>query len=269
MLSRVIVPAERLGELAPYDGDPIGAERSWELSVLAGGSGDEPLGELLDRQLALIEECLRRHAPALRVPVLEVRLPSAGAESVLGASRAFAERLGTQVEAFFEIPYDEARPGAVADVVAALAAATEEAGCARGYKLRCGGATPEAFPQVERVARTLALCRDHGVRFKATAGLHHPLRHYRTRENVVMHGFLNVFGAGALAAARGLEESVLRQIVAEERIESFSVDELRFGWREHSATADEIRGARQRLVTSFGSCSFDEPREDLRGLGLL
>jgi hypothetical protein len=267
MLSRFIVPAERLEELAPYAGGPFRADRAWELSVLAGGIGDEPLRGLLERQLGLVEACLRRHAPALRVPVLELRLPSGETESVMQVSRAVAQRLGAQVAAFVEIPSDDAWPAA--EVVSALAAAAEETGSVRGYKLRCGGATPEAFPPVERVARSLALCRDHGVPFKATAGLHHPLRQFRAREDVVMHGFLNVFGAGVLAAARGLDESVLRQVVGEERFEAFSFDEGGFAWREHSATADEIRAARARLVTSFGSCSFDEPREDLVELGLL
>ncbi len=46
-------------------------------------------------------------------------------------------------------------------------------GCA---KLRTGGVVEEAFPAVEQIAGFIARCAELGVPFKATAGLHHPLR---------------------------------------------------------------------------------------------
>jgi hypothetical protein len=44
------------------------------------------------------------------------------------------------------------------------------------------------------------------------------------------------------------------------------VSETGFSWKGYYATTEAIRSARQVVVTSFGSCSFDEPRDDLRGL---
>jgi hypothetical protein len=49
---------------------------------------------------------------------------------------------------------------------------------------------------------------------------------------------------------------------------SFSFTEEFFGWREWKIPTGRISELRT-LVTSLGSCSFDEPREDLRALKLL
>jgi hypothetical protein len=84
-----------------------------------------------------------------------------------------------------------------------------------------------------------------------------------------MHGFLNVFIAGTLAAARGLDADTVRQILDEENSNGFAFDTEGLAWREHRATRAEIAEARRRAVTSFGSCSFQEPRADLEALRLL
>ncbi|HET8796166.1 MAG TPA: hypothetical protein VFO89_00655, partial [Thermoanaerobaculia bacterium] len=71
-------------------------------------------------------------------------------------------------------------------------------------KIRTGGVTADAFPSPQTIARFLRACRERGVAFKATAGLHHPLRCVRplTYEpdapTGTMHGFLNVFLAAAM-----------------------------------------------------------------------
>jgi hypothetical protein len=39
-------------------------------------------------------------------------------------------------------------------------------------------------------------------------------------------------------------------------------------WRDWRVPTDQI-AAHRTFITSFGSCSFDEPREDLRALHLL
>jgi len=55
--------------------------------------------------------------------------------------------------------------------------------------------------------------------------------------------------------------------VAETDPDAFVVEPEILGWREYSASADEIARARRSVLTSFGSCSFSEPRDDLRALG--
>jgi hypothetical protein len=126
-----------------------------------------------------------------------------------------------------------------------------------------------AFPSVEQVASAMTACRDAGVMLKATAGLHHPIRRFDAGVQSMMHGFLNVFGAGILSHAHGLDEATVGMIVGDESAESFSFKGDAFCWKGLVANRDQIEGARAAAVISFGSCSFDEPREDLRSMGLL
>jgi hypothetical protein len=83
-----------------------------------------------------------------------------------------------------------------------------------------------------------------------------------------MHGFINVFVAGVLANAYKLDEAKLVQILSDEDSDSFRFSDDGLRYKDLAATIDQIRAARQRVI-SFGSCSFDEPREDLRLLGWL
>lgn len=138
-----------------------------------------------------------------------------------------------------------------------------------GFKLRCGGTQASAFPPPEQVAHAISVCRDALVAMKFTAGLHHPIRHFNAGVQTHMHGFLNVFGAGVLAHVRRLAEEQVLQVVEDEDPGHFVFDDEGFRWKDWRATVNEIAWARQLGVTSFGSCSFDEPREDLRALGLL
>ncbi len=103
---------------------------------------------------------------------------------------------------------------------------------------------------------------------KFTAGLHHPVRRLDPGLGVTMHGFVNVFAAGVLAHARRLGEEQLRVILEDEDAGDFVFDEAGLCWRDHRAGTAEIVAARRRVV-SFGSCSFDEPHDDLRALGWL
>ena len=123
-------------------------------------------------------------------------------------------------------------------------------------KIRTGGVTPEAFPSAEAIARFIRECRDHHVAFKATAGLHHPLRCVKplTYEpdapTGTMHGFLNVFIAAVMPDRA--EEVLLDNELA------LNVD----------LTRDDIAYTRTWAI-SFGSCSFEEPIADLKELGWL
>jgi hypothetical protein len=119
-------------------------------------------------------------------------------------------------------------------------------------KVRCGGATT---PRIPDLAEFVAACRRLGVPFKATAGLHHPLRAGDE------HGFLNLLAA----AVFGDEEEAL----AEEDPAAFELTAEAFSWREHTVGADEIERVRRDVFVGFGSCSVDEPIEGLRELGLL
>jgi hypothetical protein len=119
-------------------------------------------------------------------------------------------------------------------------------------KVRCGGA---AIPQVPALAEFVQACRRLEIPFKATAGLHRPLRHDDE------HGFLNVLAA----AVFGDEEQALE----EEDPSAFALDGDAFRWRDQSAGAEEVVRVRRELFVSFGSCSAREPIDGLAALGLL
>jgi hypothetical protein len=138
-------------------------------------------------------------------------------------------------------------------------------------KIRTGGLKPEAIPSCGDVAMFILACADRKLPFKATAGLHHPIRasHPLTYEagapQAVMHGFLNVLLAAAFAwhGERNIEG-----ILAETDSMAFDFT-AQARWRDKSLSCDQVSEARLHFIHSIGSCSFDEPVNELQGLGLL
>lgn len=166
--------------------------------------------------------------------------------------------------AFWEAPAERARE--TITLLAELNSGMDEP--TFGFKLRTGGVTSDAFPTSVQIARALVVPATHQVPIKFTAGLHHPLRQYREEVQTRMHGFLNVLGAAILAAEHKWDEKQTVAMLEDEDPKSFSFDDEFFAWREWKIDIKPLNN-RRRFVTSFGSCSFDEPREDLRALGFL
>jgi hypothetical protein len=124
-------------------------------------------------------------------------------------------------------------------------------------KIRTGGLTADAIPSAAALAGFLV----RRAPFKATAGLHHPIR-------AEMHGFLNVFAAAVLAW-HGANAPVLIDLLEESDASAFAFSDEALVWRGHRITTAQIEEARRAFAHSFGSCSFEEPVSELRGLGLL
>ncbi|HEX6160151.1 MAG TPA: hypothetical protein VF111_08295 [Thermoanaerobaculia bacterium] len=135
-------------------------------------------------------------------------------------------------------------------------------------KIRTGGLVADAFPSAETIAAFLRACKATGVAFKATAGLHHPLRCVKpltyepNAPTGAMHGFVNVFVAATL-----LDDA--EAILAEDDPAAFSFDDEGVSWRDRRATNEELSAMRATFGMSFGSCSFEEPIGDLKELGWL
>jgi hypothetical protein len=135
-------------------------------------------------------------------------------------------------------------------------------------KIRTGGVTQDAFPSVEHVAMFIQACRQKKVPFKATAGLHHPIRcakPFTSESNSpagTMHGFINVFLAAAMPGSA-------KQILREENARAFGFDDGGVWFRDLRVTTDELERVRTQSAISFGSCSFEEPIADLKELGWL
>jgi hypothetical protein len=165
---------------------------------------------------------------------------------------------------FWEAPADRAEQtiGLLAD------RNSDEDAATFGYKLRTGGVTPDAFPTSAQIASALVTPATHQLPIKFTAGLHHPIRQFRDEVKTKMHGFLNVLGAAVLAAEHRWDAKQTAAMLEDENPASFSFDEDFFAWREWKIDIERLR-YRRSFVASFGSCSFDEPRDDLRALGFL
>lgn len=186
--------------------------------------------------------------------------------AVLGTSddaRAASLETTSVVEAQHPV-YCEVAPG---DLTALDA--VKSAGCFA--KIRTGGVRPEAIPSPADVAAFITACAERRLPFKATAGLHHPVRaeYALTYEpdspRAVMHGFINVLMAAAFAW-NGRNEIV--EILSETDPAAFKFDE-RAHWRNISLSADEVRKSRTEFLHSIGSCSFEEPVQELQKLGLM
>ena len=168
---------------------------------------------------------------------------------------------GTKV--YFEVP-----PSGANDCIAMIAK------CGRRAKIRTGGETADKFPVAEKVAEFIRLCAAANVPFKATAGLHHPLRsvHRLTYQPDsplgMMHGFLNVFLAACFLCS-GMDSRLAAELLEEQSAQAFRFDEDHIEWRGHRLSLREIAAARRNFAVSFGSCSFTEPIDDLRTLHLL
>jgi hypothetical protein len=166
--------------------------------------------------------------------------------------------------AFWEAPPDKAQR-----TIALLAEHNSDADSATfGYKLRTGGVTADAFPTSAQIAEALVTPATHQLPIKFTAGLHHPIRQFRDEVKTKMHGFLNVLGAAVLAAEHRWDAHQTSVMLEDENVDSFSFTNDLLAWREWKIDIERLK-YRRKFVTSFGSCSFDEPREDLRALGFL
>lgn len=141
-------------------------------------------------------------------------------------------------------------------------------------KLRTGGITAEVVPPPETVVRFIRACERARVPFKCTAGLHHAVRGTRKLTYALgspvaaMHGFLNVFVAAGLARTGAVEETLMKTLLEEDPA-AFQCDEGWIAWRDEHLTVEQIVPLRAHLATSFGSCSFTEPVEDLQAMGWL
>ena len=168
-----------------------------------------------------------------------------------------------------ELPvFWEAPPERAEETIELIAGHNSRGEMTFGYKLRTGGVSADAFPTSAQIARALVTAATHQVPIKFTAGLHHPIRQFRDEVNTKMHGFLNVLGAAVLAAEHRWDSGQAATMLEDEDPHSFTFTDDFFAWRDWKIDTGRLQD-RRKVVKSFGSCSFDEPRDDLRALNLL
>jgi len=252
-LGRFVVPAARVAELgrAAEDVAPRAPAEPWRLSALVGADAAEDLR-------SLGEFNCRHAAPgavALSADVIEAK-----AETVDAVERLLAA-VPRWAQAYVEIPL-ASDPRPLVDAIA------RHGGRA---KMRTGGITPDAFPTARQILRFVRACTDARIPFKATAGLHHPLRaEYRLTYEAdsphgTMFGYLNVF-LTAVLLPRGLSEPDALALLEERSPTAFRFSPDAAEWRGHRADRQAIEAARREGIVAFGSCSFTEPVGELRAI---
>jgi hypothetical protein len=256
MLGRLIVPVARLAEFEREAADLLprkDEDDPWSLGVLAGPAGAPQFAA----DLEAIESFNIRHEDGVDgrayIDVLEIKADSAEAID------ATLEILPQEYFAFFELPIESDPRGLIATLGDGEA----------GAKVRTGGVTADLIPSPQNLARFIAACAAANVPFKATAGLHQPLRHHSEFVKAEEFGFLNVFLAGCLAMTSEMDEAEVLQLLQETSIDAIEIRDESVTWRDHRIEADSIEDVREEFAISFGSCSFDEPHEGLRQLNLL
>ena len=238
MLGAFVVPAGRLGELAAA-AEGAGVSHPWPISVLVS-SADE--------------------GARLRIPDgFHVRSIEIGPVEPEGIRSSSGDR-----QLFYEVPLGD-RPDDRLDAILRAGA---------GAKVRTGGIEAGAFPTAERLARFVDGCAERRVPFKATAGLHHPLRgrypltYERDSAQCEMFGFLEFALVAALLWHRRIDtHEAAARLGGQPSAVELSSDAL--AWAGHPMGAAEIAEARRSFFRSFGSCSFHEPVTDLARLGFL
>jgi len=254
-LGKFIVPITRLKELEEVGRDlmPRGRESEpWRLSVLVAEDVRAAAEEMLKFN--------RRHSSGSKDghAVIDMAELKASTADEIGHQR---KDLPSSLVAYFEIPIT----GHVEPLVKMIAKVGARA------KVRTGGITPEAFPPARALIDFILACQREVVPFKATAGLHHPIRgeHRLTYEpdspKGMMYGFLNVFIAAALLYIGESQDTALAALVeTDQSAFTFAEDDIQ--WRGKRISVDQILASRSAVAISFGSCSFREPVEELAHL---
>ncbi|MCQ6562268.1 hypothetical protein [Paenibacillus mendelii] len=267
MLGRFIVPVSRLGELASYK-SMFSEDHPLMLSVVGNRScGDKECLGLLTGSLDRIQTFRNQFQEAVEIDTLELPLPPIPIEAPLldavgmGAS-------GAGLRTFCELTYalDPHWEPNMLEALDKIAAHNSVSEAKIGMKLRAGGVTADAFPAPGQIALVLKACRDRNIPMKFTAGLHHPVRMYRHEVNAKMHGFLNVFFAGMLAYAHKLDNKSIAEIIEDENPDNFNFTGDGIRWRNLTVTSAEVQAYRACALSAYGSCSFDEPRDEIREL---
>ena len=249
MLGRFVVPAGCLAEYEEVVRDAHIDSHLWRLSVLATAADVARVTRFNADKRDRFGE----------VDVLEVK--AANAREIHNTALAYG--LGYQL--YFETP-----PEKWPSMLPATAVAKGRA------KIRTGGEVASAIPEESRVLEFLRIASERRLAFKATAGLHHPLRAMQRltykpdSPTGVMHGFLNVFCAAVLLWHEPDRRQEAAWMLGERDADAITMDEA-MTWHNSGVTltAQQIERAREQFCISFGSCSFTEPLEDLRNLGWL
>ena len=252
LLGRFVVPVSRLAELEKLLGD-ISLENTiaspWKISAI--------LSVNWELELEQIQNINSQN----KIAIASIEFKPLPPKEIKRA----IHHLPTKIESFFEIPLDDN----LAKYLAVLQ------GTKASAKIRTGGLTAQAFPNVDRLCRFIFASAKTKVPFKATAGLHHllpgkyPVSYEPNSFSTTMQGFLNLSILTILVYWQKLTQSEALTVLQESSINSFKFQEDHIAWKDRYLNLCELQKARQYFFRSFGSCSFQEPLNELMELKLL
>jgi len=256
VLGRFLCTASRLEELA---------------SVATAGfrSGDAPwqIGMVVDMgpgaAASLGGDFHREMSPAMVLTVAEAKLVAPAvvdAGSLIDSLATIDRDLAIYIEIDSSGPID----AQLHDIASAL----RERGRSGGAKLRCGGLAAGDFPSVETVASFIWEAAMLSLPFKATAGLHQPIRHFDDEVGAWRHGFVNLLVACA-ACDSGEDIETVTRIVGETDPSAFEFTPMAASWRGLVIPGSAIRRARRSGLVAYGSCDLAEPLGAVASLGFL
>jgi hypothetical protein len=253
ILGRFVVPAARVEEYAEAVRSAGIDASTWSLSVLATAADTDVI--------ARFNTAADESGAGGLGSIDSLEIKAASAREIQDAAQAF----GRNYQLYFETP-----PEKWQSLLQATAVARARA------KIRTGGEVAAAIPEESRVLEFLRIASERRLAFKATAGLHHPLRAMQRltykpdSPTGVMHGFLNIFCAAALLWHEPGQRQEAAWMLGERDADAITMDEaMTFHNSGVTLTAEQIHEAREQFCIGFGSCSFTEPLDDLRKLGWL
>jgi hypothetical protein len=238
MLARLIIPASRLDEFkrAAESMLPGVDEELWQLSVLLPQVSSDQFESAVQATIDFnMEEC------GAVANVVEFK-----ANTTTEIDRALS-CLHDDLFPFIELPIDEDPRGLIASL----------SGTISGAKVRTGGITKDLYPTSADLARFIHSCAVAGQTFKATAGMHHPSQHQNQTVGALEFGFLSVLQATAAASIGNANVEEVEEILTATSVDFSAYSE------------PQLEQVRAELFNSLGACSFDDPRKDLRSMGLL
>ena len=251
MLGAFVVAAARLEELSEVlQLAGLNPAEPWRLSVVLGAN--------IPVELARIDAFRTRwDGRGVSVDAVECKVTSPGQVVAIN------HQIPASFRRHYEVPIEEP-----------CGTLIEAIGGARAHaKVRTGGTSPESFPAPEHLTLFLLAATHYNVAFKATAGLHHPIRgdfpltYAPNAERQVMYGFMNVLLATA-ELARGRDGETAQAILEDGNPDHFSFETDGIRWCDSHYRVEELASVRHRFFLGFGSCSFREPVDELRSGGL-
>ncbi|MCS0824635.1 hypothetical protein NX029_11690 [Cytobacillus firmus] len=245
MLGKFVIPAARLKELHPYK-KLFSEENQLRLSVVLSNN----LG--FDNDLDAINSFIEFYQTTGVIEAIEVPpfmpLNSSGIEIL--------ERQLGKIDIFFEV----SKPEQATQLMDEIQRIKQFSSSLFGIKLRMGSASLTSIPSVKQTAYVIKKCQERGLKIKFTADLHLPFSDYSCKERILKYGFVNVFVASIMTSCRFLSTETIQSILIEKNPTSFIFTPNELSWCNLTVSSSEIFNARNFFASSFGSCSFDEPR---------